>query len=460
GPHGALGRRFPRPEARGAHQTVRRHGRGRRPHPRGASRGALRPAGAERRGQDDDAAHGRRPAQARRRRRLRAGQERPARAGRGQAPPGVPPRRSAPLRQAEPARVPRVRGRPLGRPGGGGPGTRRGAAQVAGALGAQARPHRDVLARHEAEARPRRRADPRAGADHPRRAAHRARRGGGEGREGPARRARARRPDRDPDDAHHGGRRAPGRAHRHHQPGPPRGRGHPRRAAGPHGEPVGDARGRVPRAGRGAVRPGSLPWLLRHELRVRWREALGDTKPGTALFLGAMVLVAAHLFLAPLAEPLAGIVASPRSLPATLLAGVALLVLVPMGLTVGINHSVMALFERGDLDLLASSPLRARTVFASRLLAVAAAVFLPRGVFVLPLVTLGLYVGAPRLLGAVPLLASVALTTASLGMLLTLALVRALGPRRARTLSQVLAALAGAFLFLLTQLPNLMRGRT
>lgn len=208
------------------------------------------------------------------------------------------------------------------------------------------------------------------------------------------------------------------------------------------------------------MRPGSLPWLLRHELRVRWREALGDTKPGTALFLGALVLVAAHLFLAPLAEPLAGIVASPRSLPATLLAGVALLVLVPMGLTVGINHSVMALFERGDLDLLASSPLRARTVFASRLLAVAAGVFLTLGVFVLPLVTLGLYVGAPRLLGAVPLLASVALTTASLGMLLTLALVRALGPRRARTLSQVLAALAGAFLFLLTQLPNLMRGRT
>src|SRR5690606_20440085 len=238
----------------------------------------------------------------------------------------------------------------------------------------------------------------------------------------------------------------------------PRGGGRPRRAAGPHGEPVGDARGRVPRAGRGAVRPGSLPWLLRHELRVRWREALGDARPATAFALALLVIFVVVIVLAPLAGSLADIVAEPRSHRANLLAGVALVVMLATGLTVGINHSAMALFERGDLDLLASSPLSARTVFASRLLAVATGVFLTVGVVVLPLVALGLYVGAPRLLGAVPLLASVSLTAASLGMLLTLALVSALGPRRARTLAQVLATLSAAALVLVAQLPNVLRG--
>jgi len=183
------------------------------------------------------------------------------------------------------------------------------------------------------------------------------------------------------------------------------------------------------------VRPGSLPWLLRHELRVRWREALGDARPATAFALALLVIFVVVIVLAPLAGSLADIVAEPRSHRANLLAGVALVVMLATGLTVGINHSAMALFERGDLDLLASSPLSARTVFASRLLAVATGVFLTVGVVVLPLVALGLYVGAPRLLGAVPLLASVSLTAASLGMLLTLALVSALGPRRARTLA-------------------------
>ena len=206
------------------------------------------------------------------------------------------------------------------------------------------------------------------------------------------------------------------------------------------------------------MRPGSLPWLLRHELRVRWREALGDTKPATALLVLALGCAAVVLLFYPLVVPLRGMVSSPLPPEAVFLGAAVLLVLTPFGLTIGINHSVVALFERGDLDLLASSPLRARTLFASRLLAVAAGVFLTLGAFVLPLLALALVAGVPRLLGAVPLLAAVALVTASLGMLVTLALVRLLGPRRARTVSQVLAALSGALLFLLAQLPNLLSG--
>lgn len=203
------------------------------------------------------------------------------------------------------------------------------------------------------------------------------------------------------------------------------------------------------------MRVGSLLWLLRHEVTVRWRELLGETRPATVVLLGLVIFFVAHLLLWQVVAPLKGALTSPLPPVAVLIAGLLLLVLLPFGLTIGINHSVMALFERGDIDLLVSSPIPSPTIFASRLLGVAASVFVTLGVFVVPIATLGLLLGLPQLLGALPLLIAVALLCASLGMLITLALVRLIGPRRARTTSQVLAALGGMVLFLLTQVPAL-----
>ena len=49
-----------------------------------------------------------------------------------------------------------------------------------------------------------------------------------------------------------------------------------------------------------------------------------------------------------------------------------------------INESVIVLFERGDLDLLLSSPIPGRAVLAVRLLSVALSVFLGFCLFVVP----------------------------------------------------------------------------
>ncbi len=207
------------------------------------------------------------------------------------------------------------------------------------------------------------------------------------------------------------------------------------------------------------MRPGSLLWLLRNEVRVRWRELIGETKASTLILTGAAIFVAVHLMLWGIARSLRGVLTSPLPPEAVFFAAIVVLVLLPFGVAAGINHAVVALFDRGDLDLLASSPVSSRTVFASRVLAVAAGVFVGLGIFMLPLASLGLLLGLPQLLGAVPTLASLAVVCACLGMLITLLLVRLLGPRRARTAAQLLAALSGVALFVASQLPALLGDR-
>lgn len=206
------------------------------------------------------------------------------------------------------------------------------------------------------------------------------------------------------------------------------------------------------------MRPGSLLWLLRNEVRVRWRELIGETKASTLILTGVAIFVAVHLMLWGIARSLRGVLTSPLPPEAVFFAAIVVLVLLPFGVAAGINHAVVALFDRGDLDLLASSPVSSRTVFASRVLAVAAGVFVGLGIFMLPLASLGLLLGLPQLLGAVPTLAALAIVCACLGMLITLLLVRLLGPRRARTAAQLLAALAGVALFVASQLPALLGG--
>lgn len=207
------------------------------------------------------------------------------------------------------------------------------------------------------------------------------------------------------------------------------------------------------------MRPGSLLWLLRNEVKVRWRELIGETKASTLILTGAAIFVAVHLMLWGISRPLRGVLTSPLPPEAVFFAAIVVLVLLPFGVAAGINHAVVALFDRGDLDLLASSPVGSRIVFASRVLAVAAGVFVGLGVFMLPLASLGVLIGVPQLLGAVPTLVALSVVCACLGMLITLLLVWLLGPRRARTAAQLLAALSGVALFVASQLPALLGGR-
>src|SRR5690606_27997319 len=135
------------------------------------------------------------------------------------------------------------------------------------------------------------------------------------------RRLRSARQDGHPHYAHHGDRRAPRRAHRDHRQGASDRRRLARGVAGTKRRRGRNPRIRVPRTRRAAVRVGSLPWLLRHEIRVRWRELIGDTSPTLVILLGLGVLFIAHLILLEVVGSLIGDLSGPLPAEAVFLAG-------------------------------------------------------------------------------------------------------------------------------------------
>lgn len=206
--------------------------------------------------------------------------------------------------------------------------------------------------------------------------------------------------------------------------------------------------------------PGSALWLLGHELRLAWYGSAvsgGKRRPG---IVSIVVWILAWAVLHAMAYGLLSALGKHPMDDALLgvLAGGVLLVLATFMLSGALKACTLALFERGDLDLLLSSPLPSRSIFAVRLLGVAASSAVVFLFLFAPFAHVALVLGRPGWLAIYPALAALALIIACAAMLLTLALVRVFGARRTRTLAQVLAAIAGALLFLLTQSANLIGG--
>ncbi len=198
---------------------------------------------------------------------------------------------------------------------------------------------------------------------------------------------------------------------------------------------------------------GSLPWLIRNELRLAWRALTAKTKPWVWAVLILLGLAAVIVPLFFLAQDVRGKLAFNGAPPnfAVIIAQGFVLVTFTLLLSGTIASSVEALFERGDLDLLVSSPLDSKVIFASRALSVALKTFFSSLALILLIVIVGVTLGIWQVLGLIPTLAALSLIAAGFGMLLTLGLVRLLGARRAKTVAQVLSAVVGAAIYLASQ---------
>lgn len=209
---------------------------------------------------------------------------------------------------------------------------------------------------------------------------------------------------------------------------------------------------------RSKIRQSSLFWLLRHELRLWWRELRAKWfLLIVAIALGLLMLLIVGLWITIIRLGEQPPLQIPIPLPLSMLqiAGSVWIFLFAYSFIQAMQQSLTALFDRGDLDLLISSPIAPKTIFASRLLSVAIEVFLGLLMLIIPMTLIILLIGTFRLLGIYPALIGICLTTASLSMLLTLWLVRWVGARRARTAAQILTmSLAGVF-FVGVQLLNL-----
>lgn len=193
---------------------------------------------------------------------------------------------------------------------------------------------------------------------------------------------------------------------------------------------------------------GSFAWLVLHELRLASRTTGG--RPW-ARYVGwgliAIWCAAGVLIALPMRD-----MEIPRNSMAMTIFATASIGLFTFMATQSLLASQRALYEAGDLDLLFSSPLDASRVVSAKLAGIVGTVAFTFMVIVLPVTLPVAIFGHPQLFGIPALIAALALTASCLGLALTLGLSRLAGPRAARTVGQIAAALAGGAFFIASQM--------
>jgi len=198
----------------------------------------------------------------------------------------------------------------------------------------------------------------------------------------------------------------------------------------------------------------SFAALFRHELRLWWRGfSRSKTKPvdGLKAFLiGLTVLAVIHALAWAFTSGLSArpVLANPANI--IWLSG-ALLLLWFWMLSQALNSVTQALYSRGDVDLLLTSPMSMRKILTIRALALSVPVIFSWGFVLLPLANMMALLDNPHWLLAYPVMISLGLAATSLGLLMTMGLFRLIGPARTRTAGQILAVLIGATAFIAMQ---------
>lgn len=196
--------------------------------------------------------------------------------------------------------------------------------------------------------------------------------------------------------------------------------------------------------------------LIRHELRLAWRGRSRSVAAATVvgLLLGLYLLVGIAIGYAMRDTPIA-----PSAAHGALVFGGALLIASFMT-TQAMLASQQTLYETRDLELLLTAPLPPRIVVLAKLLGIGASVATTYAALILPILLPIALFGHPQLLGGVVLILVLSASGAAIGLALTLILARLAGPRAARTVGQIAAAVLGGAFFLATQLVSHARDGT
>jgi ABC-2 type transport system permease protein len=202
--------------------------------------------------------------------------------------------------------------------------------------------------------------------------------------------------------------------------------------------------------------PGSILFLLSHEMLLTWRNFRATGKGRTVrriIFYTAMALLlgfggywAARFLSEVQPEP------TPLMLGGV---GVAFAVLLTLMLSQALMLITESLYQRGDLDLLLSSPISPWRVIIVRMSAIAINV----GLFYL-ILTGAVFVWLPMFGGwawmsFAPSVLLLTFFATALGLVLASLLFTLIGPKSTRVVAQVLASVIGAAFFISTQVPRL-----
>lgn len=198
------------------------------------------------------------------------------------------------------------------------------------------------------------------------------------------------------------------------------------------------------------LKPGSLPWLLRHELRLALRTRKAGPWAWAAVIVGILFLHGVGVLSA---FGFAKFRISPEAVQ--LIFGAVAIFAVAVMLAGAMQLTVNAFYTRGDMDLLLSSPLPARTIMPVRLLAVAITIMSGAVLTTAAFMNTGALIVSGRWLVGYISLPAVALLATTLSFLMVLGLVSLLGPRRARTVAQVIGGVIGIGAAVAAQIPNM-----
>ena len=207
------------------------------------------------------------------------------------------------------------------------------------------------------------------------------------------------------------------------------------------------ARGGMP--ARTAAHPAPLAFLARHEFRLAWRDWWSMLTAGKR-HRARVVLVAMLAFAVFMHAVAYSIVAKfaavePDADRGTLvvITGCAVLAWSLM-MSQAMESVTRAFYARSDLDLILSSPIVARRVFAVRIAAIAASTVLMAVLLAAPFINVLVWRGGLRWLSGYGVVVAVGAAAAALSVALTVALFRTIGPRRTRLAAQIVAAIVGA----------------
>jgi ABC-2 type transport system permease protein len=197
------------------------------------------------------------------------------------------------------------------------------------------------------------------------------------------------------------------------------------------------------------MRPGTLPWFARHELRLAWRDLMRMLTAGKRVpewVIGLVIAIAlsgihllAYYVLKPMAD--AGIVADVATLAIVTGSG---LLSWSMMLSQAMESITRAFYARGDLELILSSPASIRRLFAIRIGTIAVSTVMLAALLVAPFINVLAVYDTPKWLAAYGVLAAMGAASTGFAVAVVAALFRLFGPRKTRLIAQVVAAIVGA----------------
>lgn len=200
------------------------------------------------------------------------------------------------------------------------------------------------------------------------------------------------------------------------------------------------------------AQPATLTWFANHELRLAWREWISMLTAGrprrARIVAGAMLALAVfiHLVAFSIVAKFAdiGIATGADRGTFAVITGCALLAWSLM-MSQAMESVTRAFYSRSDLDLILSSPVAARRMFAVRIATMAGSTIFMALLLAAPFINVLAWRGGARWLLAYGVVVAIGATAAALAVALTVALFRTIGPKRTRLAAQIVAAVIGAF---------------